>query len=77
MGEEKEYYFCKKKLRMESGDREVAFKKGKAYLVVDEYSNGTIVLIDEQGDHHEMGTGYIKKHLVKITDKKVLKALNS
>lgn len=77
MGEEKEFYLCKKKLVMENEKKEVAFKKGKAYPVVYKYDNGAIELIDEQGDHHEMGVGYIKKHLVKIKDKKILKALNS
>ena len=77
MNEEKEFYLCKKKLVMDNEKKEVAFKKGKAYPVVYKYDNGTIELIDEQGDIHEMGVEFTKKHLVKIKDKRILKALNS
>ncbi|HDX9663322.1 TPA: hypothetical protein ROX91_002021 [Bacillus cereus] len=68
------FYLCKKTLKMSDGT--IGLVKGMAYECTEEGDkNSDYIIVSEVDNEHFMGKKFIKKHLVKIKDEKILASL--
>lgn len=56
------YYKCIKSVRMNTAQKEIAFKKGNVYPCIGAW-NGAIDLLNEQGEDHTIHGDFLKRFL--------------